>query len=228
MKKVNILDLGTIDYFSAFKIQETLFDKLIAEKTESNKDYQNTGTIILCEHPHVYTLGKSGFADNLLINEASLKNIDATFYKTNRGGDITYHGPGQLVCYPILNLETMGMGLKKYIDALEEVIIKTLALYGIRGDRLHGATGVWIDADKSQARKIAAIGVKSSKYITMHGFALNVDPDLTYFSHINPCGFIDKGVTSVRKETGNPASVEEVKKLVISNFSEVFDFLIEK
>lgn len=223
---VKFSDLGNIDYLDAYTTQETLFTKMIAEKTNHTNDNLNMGTIFFCEHPHVYTLGKSGIAANLLINEASLKNIDATFYKTNRGGDITYHGPGQLVCYPILDIEKLGLGIKKYVEYLEEVIIKTVASYGIKGERLQGATGVWIDSDSIKARKIAAIGVKSSRYVTMHGFALNINPDLAYFSYINPCGFTDKAVTSIQKETGKHFALEEIKKLVIKNFVEIFDIQI--
>ena len=224
--EITIKDLGTIDYQFALKIQETEFNRLITLKASRDRDCQKAGTIFLMEHPHVYTLGKSGLASNLLINDALLKNIGADFYKANRGGDITYHGPGQLVCYPVLDIEKLGMGIKKYVERLEEVIIKTVASYGIKGERLPGATGVWVDPAGIKARKIAAIGIKSSRYVTMHGFALNVNPDLTYFSHINPCGFTDKSVTSIQKETGNRIAIEEVKKFVINNFSELFDIQI--
>jgi len=180
------------------------------------------GYLILCEHPHVYTLGKSGDANNLLIQESFLKSINATYYKINRGGDITYHGPGQLVGYPIIDLESFKLGVKEYVHLLEEVIIQTLGQYNISATRLEGATGVWLDVSTPKVRKICAIGVRISRYVTMHGFALNVNTDLKYFSHINPCGFQDKGVTSMQKELGREMDMKEIKTQFNSQFSRIF------
>ena len=172
-------------------------------------------TILLVEHPPVYTLGKSGHAENLLVNQEALEAMGAQFFHIDRGGDITFHGPGQLVCYPILDLERIGIGLREYIEALEEAVIRTVAEYGIAAGRIAGASGVWIDPGKARPRKICAIGVRSSRYVTMHGFALNVTTDLEWFSRINPCGFTDRGVTSIAAETGSQPSMQEVKQLVI-------------
>lgn len=175
----------------------------------------SAGTILLVEHPPVYTLGKSGHAENLLIGREALEAMGAQFFHIDRGGDITFHGPGQLVCYPILDLERIGIGLREYIEALEEAVIRTVAEYGIAAGRIAGASGVWIDPGKARPRKICAIGVRSSRYVTMHGFALNVMTDLEWFSRINPCGFTDRGVTSIAAETGSQPSIQEVKQLVI-------------
>ena len=178
---------------------------------------------MLCEHPHVYTLGKSGAAANLLISDDFLKRIGATYHKIDRGGDITYHGPGQIVGYPIIDLEKFGVSLKGYIHKIEEMVIRTVAEYGIMGERLDGATGVWLDTKiPGKARKICAIGVKASRFITMHGFALNVNTNLDYFSYINPCGFVDKGVTSIERELGKIVDFDEVKKVIAKKFEEVF------
>lgn len=175
----------------------------------------SAGTILLVEHPPVYTLGKSGHAENLLIGREALEAMGAQFFHIDRGGDITFHGPGQLVCYPILDLERIGIGLREYIEALEEAVIRTVAEYGIAAGRIAGASGAWIDPGKARPRKICAIGVRSSRYVTMHGFALNVTTDLEWFSRINPCGFTDRGVTSIAAETGSQPSMQEVKQLVI-------------
>ena len=175
----------------------------------------SAGTILLVEHPPVYTLGKSGHAENLLIGREALEAMGAQFFHIDRGGDITFHGPGQLVCYPILDLERIGIGLREYIEALEEAVIRTVAEYGIAAGRIAGASGAWIDPGKARPRKICAIGVRSSRYVTMHGFALNVTTDLEWFSRINPCGFTDRGVTSIAAETGSQPSIQEVKQLVI-------------
>lgn len=175
----------------------------------------SAGTILLVEHPPVYTLGKSGHAENLLIGRKALEAMGAQFFHIDRGGDITFHGPGQLVCYPILDLERIGIGLREYIEALEEAVIRTVAEYGIAAGRIAGASGAWIDPGKARPRKICAIGVRSSRYVTMHGFALNVTTDLEWFSRINPCGFTDRGVTSIAAETGSQPSMQEVKQLVI-------------
>jgi lipoyl(octanoyl) transferase len=205
---IEYIDLGNIDYKEAWDFQEEKLDAIIHQKEQGNS---HTNYLLFCEHPHVYTLGRSGAQNNLLINDEFLKKINATYYKTNRGGDITYHGPGQIVGYPILDLESVNMGVKMYIHTLEESIIQTLSGYKIEASRLENATGVWLDAGKPSARKICAIGVRVSKAVTMHGFALNVNTDIQYFSYINPCGFIDKGVTSMEKELGRKQDMEEVK-----------------
>ena len=214
---MKFIDWQTIDYKIAWDNQEILFQKIIQTKKEG-KDTRHLETVFLCEHPHVYTLGRNGQINNLLINEDFLRKIEATFYKIDRGGDITYHGPGQLVGYPILDLENHGGSLKGYINKMEEAIIQTLAHYGIQGARLAGATGVWLDGNTPSARKICAIGVRASHFVTMHGFALNVNTDLTYFNYINPCGFVDKGVTSMQKELGKAVNMDEVKELFETNF----------
>jgi lipoyl(octanoyl) transferase len=208
-ENMDFADWGTIPYAQAFQQQKELFEKALQNKAEGKAAGNK---VVFCEHPPVITLGKNGLLSNLLFSEVLLKEKHVELYRTDRGGDITYHGPGQIVCYPILDLETMGLGLKEYIHRLEEVIIRTLAEYGIRGERLSGATGVWIDRDKvGKTKKIAAIGVRSSRYVTMHGFAFNVNTDLSYFQLIHPCGFADKGVTSLEQELGRPAAVEPVK-----------------
>lgn len=211
-------DLGLIKYKDAWDYQENLHSEMVARKIKNEPDYADFPEYILfCEHPHVYTLGKSGDEENLLINYIQLQAKNAEFFKTNRGGDITYHGPGQIVGYPIIDLDKHKLGVKKYIFALEESIIQTLKHYGIESARLEGATGVWLDGlVPGKARKICAIGVRVSRGITMHGFAFNVNTDLTYFDHINPCGFTDKGVTSLSKELGREISMEEIKPLLLS------------
>ncbi|MCT4636757.1 MAG: lipoyl(octanoyl) transferase LipB [Bacteroidales bacterium] len=221
---IKFIDWGTIDYKEAWDNQELIFGKYLDTKKDKLPVSETpVGDMIFCEHPHVYTLGKSGDSNNMLINDAFLKQVNATYYKTNRGGDITYHGPGQIVGYPILDLESMNLSLKQYINKIEDVIISTLLSYGIDADRLEGATGVWLDKDNpAKARKICAIGVKASRYITMHGFALNVNTDLQYFNHINPCGFVDKGVTSVQKEVGKEIDIEETKARLKENFEKAF------
>ena len=222
-------DIGIRDYKDTWDFQENIFRKLIDNKvnrvhesaTDENPD---PGTLIFVEHPHVYTLGKSGSENNLLIDYIQLQAKDAKFYKTDRGGDITYHGPGQIVGYPIFDLENIGIGLKDYIYRIEEAVILTIRAFGIKGTRLEGATGVWIDGDnKGRTRKICAIGVKSSRFVTMHGFAFNVNTDLTYFDYINPCGFTDKGVTSLERELGRKQDFGEIKLLVKNNLQRSFD-----
>ncbi len=206
--KIDFVDWGTIEYNEAWEKQELIFKNTIENKL---KNLQTANTLIFCEHPHVYTLGKSGDEDNLLLNYIQLQAKDAVFVKSNRGGDITYHGPGQVVGYPIFDLANFNMGLKQYISSVEEAIINTLLQYNIETSRLDGATGVWLDVGKPSCRKICAIGVRSSRYVTMHGFALNVNTDLSYFGHINPCGFIDKGVTSMEKELGQKIDMVQLK-----------------
>ena len=206
----NFVDWGSVDYLDAWKQQEQIFDTILQAK----KEQQSTNELeqlVFCTHPHVYTLGKSGNENNLLVNEMFLKNCQASFYRIDRGGDITYHGPGQIVGYPILDLENHQLSLKSYIYKLEEVIIQLLAQYGIETKRMEGAIGIWLDIDTPKARKICAIGVRASRFVTMHGFALNVNTDLTYFNNINPCGFTTKGVTSMQKELGHEVDIEEVK-----------------
>lgn len=202
------IDWGTIDYNAAWARQEELFKDSIQRKMQ---DLSTENYLVFCEHPHVYTLGKSGDEHNLLLNYIQLQTKDATFVHSNRGGDITYHGPGQVVGYPIFDLANFGLGLKQYIYKVEEAIIKTLSTYHIMSQRLDGSTGVWLDVDTPTCRKICAIGVRSSRYVTMHGFALNVNTQLEYFNYINPCGFVDKGVTSMEKELGEKVDMEELK-----------------
>jgi lipoyl(octanoyl) transferase len=211
--KINFEDLGLIDYQEAWDYQEDRFMPLVDHKRDPDKGTQPLQYLLFCEHPHVYTLGKSGDEHNLLIREEFLKKINATYYKTNRGGDITYHGPGQIVGYPIVDLEVLGLGLKQYVALLEDAIVELLDNYGIAATRMDGATGVWLDvAHPVKARKICAIGVRSSRHITMHGFALNVNTNLDYFSYINPCGFETKGVTSMEKELGDTQDFERIKE----------------
>lgn len=300
-----------MDYKACWNLQQTLFDALTAAKTYrtaapegGTPASEEAGTILLVEHPPVYTLGKSGHAENLLVGREALEAMGAQFFHIDRGGDITFHGPGQLVCYPILDLERLGIGLRAYIDALEEAVIRTVARYGIRAGRIAGASGVWVgtgtadagengsgddektrtadsgvaltanygangsadeggnrtandakartanedgsrptydnrladdggnrtanDCEKSIPRKICAIGVRSSRYITMHGFALNVTTDLEWFSRINPCGFTDRGVTSIERETGRKVPMDDVKELVVKFLSEILNVRIYK
>lgn len=207
--KTTVTDWSLISYSESWSRQTEWFDALVHAKL-NGEPYENH--IILCEHLHVYTLGRSGKENNMLLGEEQLKAIGATLYHIDRGGDITYHGPGQLVCYPILNLEEFGLGLKEYVHLLEEAVIHVCASYGIEAGRLEKATGVWLEGNTPRARKICAIGVRSSHYVTMHGLALNVNTDLRYFSYIHPCGFIDKGVTSLHKELGREVPMEEVKE----------------
>jgi len=216
-------DLITKDYKECWDYQECLMKEVIDEKL-SKKEPTPNNHFLLVEHPHVYTLGRSGNINNLLIDKDFLKKIKATYYKIDRGGDITYHGPGQLVGYPIIDLEYYHLGIKQYILKMEQAIITIIKHYGIEGGRKAGATGVWLDAkDPAKARKICAIGVRASRYVTMHGFALNVNTNLKYFDYINPCGFINYGVTSVQKEIGRPVDMQEVKKITKEAFNFVFD-----
>ena len=218
--KIEYTDWGLIDYKAAWERQIALFNPLVEMKSSFKAEEYAAipQRFIVCEHPHVYTLGKHGQANNLLINNAFMEKINATYYHIDRGGDITYHGYGQIVGYPILDLEALGLSLKGYVSALEEMVIRMLAEYGIVASRLQDATGVWLDAAGKNPRKICAIGIRSSRYITMHGFALNVNTDLTYFSYINPCGFVDKGVTSLAKELQRTVDMEEVRKKLYEHF----------
>lgn len=217
---IRYTDWGLIPYDLSWARQKELFDAAVAAKL-AGRACRNE--VIFCEHPHVYTLGRSGKENNMLLSEAQLDAIRATLYHTDRGGDITYHGPGQLVCYPILDLETLKLGLKEYIYLLEEVVIRVCNAYGLTAGRMEKATGVWLDGNLPTARKICAIGVRSSRFITMHGLAFNVNTDLRYFSYINPCGFIDKGVTSLQKELGRKVDMEEVKERVRVNLEVRFE-----
>lgn len=213
-------DLKTIEYGSAWNRQQSLFAETLSLK---DKGKEGVNTLIFCEHPHVITIGKHGKEENLLFQESFLKQKGVSLFQIDRGGDITYHGPGQLVGYPIFDLETFNIGLRQYIFNIEEIIIRLLAKYGIQSERFEGAAGVWIETTiPSKARKICAIGVRSSRFVTMHGFALNVNTDLSYFSLINPCGFTDKGVTSMEKELGHKVDIEEVKMEAKLLFEEVF------
>jgi lipoyl(octanoyl) transferase len=222
-------DLGLKDYKETWDYQAEIFSRLVDSKKGGDVSVSSgpdavPGTVIFVEHPHVYTLGKSGSENNLLLNMIQLKAKDASYYRIDRGGDITYHGPGQIVGYPIFDLDILKIGLKEYIYRLEETIIRTVREFDITSSRLEGGTGVWIDPEiPGKARKICAIGVKASKFVTMHGFAFNVNTDLTYFNNINPCGFTDKGVTSLRKELGALQDYDSVKLKVKHNLQEVFD-----
>lgn len=216
--KTEISDWGIIEYEKAWKRQTEWFDALVLAK-QTGIEYVNH--IVLCEHPPVYTLGRSGKENNMLVGEEQLRRIGATLYHIDRGGDITFHGPGQIVCYPILNLEDFSLGLREYIYILEEAVIRTCASYGIQAERLEKATGVWLDAHTPQARKICAIGVRSSHFVTMHGLAFNINTDLRYFSYINPCGFVDKGVTSMQKELRKEIDMEEVKRIFCKTLLEI-------
>ncbi len=219
-------DIGFRDYKETWEYQEQFFNAKVREKGQVNSVGERTpDRLIFVEHNHVYTLGKSGSQQNLLLNYIQLKAHDASFYHIDRGGDITYHGPGQLVGYPIFDIGAMNLGLKEYIHLIEEAVIKCISQFGVTGGRLEGATGVWIDPGISaRTRKICAIGVRASRYVTMHGFALNVSTDLSYFDHINPCGFTDKGVTSIKKETGRDVSMSDVKEIMSNTMREVFGY----
>jgi lipoyl(octanoyl) transferase len=228
MRTIQFMDLGLSEYGKTWEKQELLSKEIINQKLMNQQlpEAERTATpgyLLFVEHPSVYTLGKSGELQNLLLSSTQLNEKKVSFYKTNRGGDITFHGPGQLVGYPILDLENFGMGLRLYIYSMEESIIISLAQYGISASRDPDATGVWLDMGMPTARKICAIGVKSSRHVTMHGFALNVNTDLDYFRYIHPCGFIDKGVTSMEKELGVMLDFEQVKKTVLSSFLSAFD-----
>jgi lipoyl(octanoyl) transferase len=218
-------DLGSIDYQAAYNYQNKLVELLTHQKLANwhhNAGYTLQNTLIFCEHNHVYTLGKSGKIENLLLNNGELNNIKAQFFKIDRGGDITYHGAGQLVGYPIFDLEQLKPDLTWYIYSIEEAIIRSLAHFGLMGARVAGATGVWLDAHTPHARKICAIGVKNSRWITKHGFAFNINTNINYFKHIVPCGIDDKGVTSLHLELGAIQDFDAVKQLVKQEFASVF------
>ena len=230
MQEVIFRDLGLIDYKEGWEYQEKLFRETIAIKSvnwkASEEERQPTSNYLLfCEHPHVYTLGKSGEKENLLLEDEQLIEKGATFYKIDRGGDITYHGPGQIVGYPIFDLDNFFTDIHKYLRFLEEAVILTLEEYGIKAGRVDGLTGVWIDGDDPvKARKICALGVRCSRWVTMHGFAFNVNAHLDYFDNIIPCGISDKAVTSMEKELGKDLDINEVKECLLINLANIFDF----
>lgn len=229
LQTVKYIDLGLVDYKQAWEYQEKLFNEIvnlkISNRTATPDEQRPTSNYLLfCQHPHVYTLGNSGNKEHLLINEEELEQKNASYYKINRGGDITYHGPGQVVGYPILDLDNFFTDIHKYLRFLEEMVIRTLAEYGIQSGRSSGETGVWLDADNPQrARKICAMGVRASRWVTMHGFALNVNVNLDYFGNIIPCGIQDKAVTSLHKELGRPVEEEELKRKLKKHFAQLFE-----
>ena len=228
-KKVSFKDLGLIDYKQCWDFQEELFAEILAVKSSNRKENKTISTknhLIFCEHPHVYTLGKSGDEKNLLVNEDYLKSRGATFHKINRGGDITYHGPGQIVGYPIIDLDNFFTDIHKYLRFLEEAVILTLKEYGLETERSPAETGVWFDVGTKKARKICALGVKSSRWVTMHGFAFNVNSDLSYFGNIIPCGISDKSVTSLQKELGKELNMDEVRNKLKTHLVELFEMEI--
>ena len=228
-KTILFQDLGVMDYKNCWDYQETLFNETIQQKIANRtlseaEQIETKNHLLFVEHPHVYTLGKSGDEKNLLLNEEGLSQKEATYYKINRGGDITYHGPGQLVAYPILDLDNFFTDIHKYLRLLEETIILTLKEYGIESGRSAGETGVWLDADnKMKARKICAMGVRCSRWVTMHGWGFNVNSDLNYFNNIIPCGIQDKAVTSLNKELGREVDMKEIKEKLKKNFAALFD-----
>lgn len=228
MQKVKFIDLGLMDYKQAWDYQENLFAGIVKTKVDNRtlsvEEQKITDNYLLfCEHPHVYTLGNTGDKEHLLINENQLKEKNATYYKINRGGDITYHGPGQVVGYPILDLDNFFTDIHKYLRFLEEMVIRTLAEYSIVSERSPGETGVWLDVgNPSKARKICAMGVRASRWVTMHGFALNINTDLNYFGNIIPCGISDKAVTSLDKELGHKVDEEELKLKLKKHFADLF------
>lgn len=226
-------DLGLMGYAECWALQRSLFDRMLAAKAGraaagGEVPSEQAGWLLLVEHPAVYTLGKSGREANLLVGEERLRAMGADLFRIDRGGDITFHGPGQIVGYPILDLERLGIGLRDYIDRLEEAVICLAADYGIEAGRIAGASGVWVEPDSVRARKLCAIGVRSSRFVTMHGFALNVNTDLRYFDYINPCGFTDRGATSIRRETGAEADMAEVKARLVKRLSEKLNVRIYK
>ncbi len=225
---VEFQDLGLIDYKECWDYQTELFENTVQQKIFNRKNPENKITtknhLIFCEHPHVYTLGKSGDEKNLLINDSFLKKKKASYYEINRGGDITYHGPGQLVVYPIFDLDHFFTDIHKYLRFLEESVILTLKEYGIKAGRVSGLTGVWIDEGKPNARKICALGVKSSRWVTMHGIGFNINTNLDYFNYIVPCGIEDKQVTSMSKELKTTLNFQEIKNKLKINMANVFDF----
>ncbi len=226
-KQIKVLELGQKDYKETWDFQEELFQDVVNKKIQNRREntkHLTPNHLLFVEHPHVYTLGKSGDLSNLLLNEKQLVEKKATFYKINRGGDITYHGPGQIVGYPILDLENFFTDIHKYLRLLEEMVILTLAEYGLKSERSKGETGVWLDVGTPFARKICAMGVRASRWVTMHGFALNVNVDLGYFDNIVPCGIQDKAVTSLNVELGKTEiDMQEVKAKLKKHFFKLFE-----
>ena len=231
-KQVIVRDLGLKDYKDTWDYQEELFSQILDMKIRNRRENAGLATpnyLLFVEHPHVYTLGKSGDIGNLLATEEELTSKGAKFYRINRGGDITYHGPGQIVGYPILDLDNFFTDIHKYLRLLEEMVILTLAEYGIKGERSPGETGVWLDVGTPLARKICAMGVRSSRWVTMHGFAFNINTDLSYFDHMIPCGIRDKAVTSMNRELGQETvDMAKVQKSLVGNFQELFEAEILK
>lgn len=228
-KAVTIRRLGLINYKEAWDLQEKIFKELVDLKIKNrneNTSFLPQNQLLVCEHPHVFTLGKSGKEDHLLLDNQGLKDNEADYYKINRGGDITYHGPGQLVVYPIFDLEQFFTDIHKYMRFLEEAVILTLSEYGIHGERMEGQTGVWLGVGSPVARKICAMGVKSSRWITMHGLGFNVNADLKYFDYIIPCGISDKSVTSMQYELGRKIDMDELSEKLVVHLSNLFDFTI--
>ena len=226
-KKVVVTDLGLIEYKNAWDKQVAIFDEIISQKMKNrleNTQKETENHLLFVTHPHVYTLGKSGDLENLLLNEQQLEAKGVTFYKSNRGGDITYHGPGQVVGYPIFDLENFFTDIHKYLRFLEEAIILTLKEYGLEAGRSDGETGVWFDSGTPFARKICALGVRCSRWVSMHGFALNVNANLGYFDHIIPCGIKGKAVTSMEAELGKKINEKEVKEKIVKHLQQLFDF----
>ena len=230
LPEVTIINLGLVDYKKAWDIQEKYFKQAIDRKI-AIRNGENlpppSNYLILCEHPNVYTIGKSGKEENLLLSSEEVKSKEASFYKINRGGDITYHGPGQLVVYPILDLDQFFTDIHKYMRYLEQAVINTLLKFGIQSSRIDGMTGVWIDSALPSARKICAMGVKSSRWVTMHGIGFNINTNLDFFSHIVPCGIDDKAVTSMKKELGIEVDMQEVENIIIEEFKSLFGFQIK-
>ena len=228
-RAVTIRRLGLINYKEAWDLQEKIFKELVDLKIKNRNENTSIlpqNQLLVCEHPHVFTLGKSGKEDHLLLDNKGLKDNEADYYKINRGGDITYHGPGQLVVYPIFDLEQFFTDIHKYMRFLEEAVILTLSEYGIHGERMEGQTGVWLGAGSPVARKICAMGVKSSRWITMHGLGFNVNSDLKYFDYIVPCGISDKSVTSMQYELGRKIDMDELSEKLLVHLSNLFDFTI--
>lgn len=226
-KEIDIIDLGVIDFKEAWEYQTSLFERVLSIKAQnrSTSEANHSATenyLLFCEHPHVYTLGKSGKESNLLLKQEELSSVSASYYHINRGGDITYHGPGQLVGYPIIDLENFFTDIHQYMRFLEEAVIQTLQEFGLKSGRIAGLTGVWIDID-TRPRKICAFGVKTSRWVTMHGFALNINADLTYFNHIVPCGIQDKAVTSMKAELGREIEMKQVQQVLQNKIVNLFE-----
>ena len=228
-RDVKLIRLGLADYPKTWDYQQQLFDEIVEVKLQNRNSVEQKPTpnyLITCEHPLVYTLGKSGSEEHLLLDEQALASINASFYKINRGGDITHHGPGQLVVYPVLDLENFFTDIHLYLRQLEEAVILTLSEFGITAGRFEGYTGVWIESDKSTARKICAMGVKCGRWVTMHGLALNVSNDLSFFNHIVPCGITDKAVTSIAQELGHSDVSKQVEERLLFHLSKLFGFIM--